>query len=263
VHWVYADEFAENHTKDLPAREAMTGFIPSAGVGTAYNRRVLEYAGTSFARNLFSRHSLTEDYDMALRLALADAKLTFLYRPFGQQIATRAYFPQTFSAAVRQRSRWLIGICLQGWKSYGWRGGPAMRAMLYRDRKAIVVNLLSALAYAALLFVLIYEAVSRGIPGQESLPPVVEKETALWYIVVVDTMLMLWRFLHRYVSVSRIYGHVAALLSLPRIVVGNVINFAAAVRAIGTALSFGLRGRTIPWEKTVHIYPVRHDPLPG
>ena len=263
VHWVYADEFAENHTKDLPAREAMTGFIPSAGVGTAYNRRVLEYAGTSFARNLFSRHSLTEDYDMALRLALADAKLVFLYRPFGQQIATRAYFPQTFSAAVRQRSRWLIGICLQGWKTYGWRGGPAMRAMLYRDRKAIVVNLISALAYGALLFVLIHEAVSRGIPGQESLPPVVEKETPLWYIVVADTMLMLWRFLHRYVSVSRIYGHGAALLSLPRIAVGNVINFAAAVRAIGTALSFGLRGRTIPWDKTVHMYPVRHEPVPG
>lgn len=263
VRWVYADEFAENHTKDLPARQVISGFIPSAGVGTAYNRRVLEFAGTSFARDPFRRQSLTEDYDMALRLALGGAKLAFLYRPFGLQIATRACFPGTMSAAVRQRSRWLIGICLQAWKTYGWRGGLRMQAMLYRDRKALPVHLFNALAYAVLLYVLLYAFVSWAIPGPAGLPPVVEKGVPLWYIVIADTLLMLWRFLHRYLSVSRVYGRIAGLLSIPRLAIGNIINFAAAVRAIGQALTFGLRGRAIPWEKTAHVYPAQHDPVPG
>jgi len=262
VHWIYADEFAENHTKDLPVRQALRTFVPSAGVGTAFTRRILEFAGTSFARNPFNPRSLTEDYDMALRLALADAKLAFLYRPFGQEIATRAFFPRTVSAAVRQRSRWLTGICLQAWKTYGWRGGLRLRAMLYRDRKAILVNLVNALAYAVLFYVVLYEVASWGIAGPDQLRPVVEKGTPLWYIVLADTLLMFWRFLHRYLSVSRIYGRVAGLLSIPRLAVGNIINFAAAARAIGQALSFGLRGRRIPWEKTVHVYPERHDPVP-
>lgn len=263
VHWIYADEFAENHTKELPARQAVSGFIPSAGVGTAFNRWVLEFAGTSFARNLFSARSLTEDYDMALRLALADAKLAFLYRPFGQQIATWAYFPQAFPAAVRQRTRWLIGICLQAWKAYGWRGGARVRAMLYRDRKAILANLVSGLALAVFLYVLAYELATWGFAGQEKFPPVVEKGAPLWYIVVADTVLMFWRILQRYASVRRVYGHAAAMLSIPRLVLGNIVNFAAAMRAIGRVLSFGLRGRRIPWEKTVHVYPAGTDPIPG
>ena len=263
VHWVYADEFAENHTKELLARQALGGFIPSAGVGTAYNRWILEFAGTSFARNLFSRRTLTEDYDMALRLALAGAKLAFLYRPFGQQIATWAYFPETFPAAVRQRTRWLTGICLQAWKSYGWRGGMRFRAALYRDRKAIAANIVSGLSYAVLLYVVGLESVSRGFGGTEQIRPVVEKGSALWYIVFADTLLMLWRMLQRYAGVRRVYGHAAAMLSIPRLVVGNIINLAAAVRAIGQAFSYGLRGRRIPWEKTDHVYPAVHDPIPG
>ncbi len=93
VHWTYCDEFAENHTKDLMVRQEFSGFTPSAGVGTGYNRWLIEFAGTSFAKNLFSRSSLTEDYDFALRLALGEAKLLYLYRPFGVNIATWAYFP--------------------------------------------------------------------------------------------------------------------------------------------------------------------------
>ena len=58
-------------------------------------------------------------------------------------------------------------------------------------------------------------------------------------------------------------SNAAAMLSIPRLVVGNVINFAAAVRAMGQALSYGLRGRRIPWEKTDHVYPAVHDPVPG
>ena len=105
IHWTYADEFAEYHTKDLHVRQYFSGFVPSAGVGTAFNRWMIEFIGTSFAKNIFRSKSLTEDYDLALRLALGRAKLLFIFKPFGINCATRSYFPYTMRSAIRQKSR--------------------------------------------------------------------------------------------------------------------------------------------------------------
>ena len=41
THWLYADEFSENHTKDIIVREFINGHVPSAGVGTAFSREAL------------------------------------------------------------------------------------------------------------------------------------------------------------------------------------------------------------------------------
>lgn len=255
VHWTYCDEFVENHTKDLLVRQSFSRFVPSAGVGTAYNRWLIDFVGTSFARNLFSRRTLTEDYDIAMRLALGEARLLYVFRPFGINIATWAYFPMTFTTAVRQRTRWLIGICLQSWRNYGWRGNFRFRMTLYRDRKAIITNLVNALAYVVLLYVLLYEIVNWGLRQYGTLSPIVVKGTALWYIVLVDTSLMLWRFLHRYLSVSKIYGRVAGLLSIPRLPVSNIINFSATMRALIQFFRAGRKKTQIRWDKTAHKFP--------
>jgi adsorption protein B len=262
IHWTYADEFAENHTKDMVARQLFSGFTPSAGVGTAYNRWLIEFAGTSFAHNMFRRQSLTEDYDIALRLALAEANLLYLYRPFGIDIATWAYFPQTFTTAVRQRTRWLIGICIQAWKSYGWVGNARFKMTLYRDRKAIVSNIINALAYVLLMYVLLYELAHWGLGRYGHLAPLIVKGTLLWYIVLVDTCLMFWRFIHRYISVSRVYGQLAGALSIPRLPIGNIVNFTATLRALRQFYAASRARRPIRWEKTVHQYPtVQEAPI--
>jgi adsorption protein B len=255
VHWTYADEFAENHTKDLPARQIFSPFVPSAGVGTAYNRWLIEFVGTSYARNLFSSRTLTEDYDIALRLALGEARLLYLYRPFGQNIATWAYFPQTFTTAVRQRTRWLIGICIQAWRNYGWKGSWRFRLTLYRDRKAVIANIINALAYVVLVYILLYELADWGLRSYGRLVPTVSKGTVLWYIVLADTTIMLWRFVHRFMAVSRIYGRTAAFLSIPRLPVSNVINFSATLRALKQYFLAASRKRSITWEKTAHAFP--------
>jgi adsorption protein B len=255
VHWTYADEFAENHTKDMVVRQLFSGFTPSAGVGTAYNRWLIEFAGTSFAKNMFRRQSLTEDYDIALRLALAEANLLYLHRPFGMNIATWAYFPQTFTAAVRQRTRWLLGICIQSWQNYGWVGDARFKFTLYRDRKALMTNIINALAYIVLSYVLLYELANWGLGQYGRLTPIVTKGTLLWYIVVVDTCLMLWRFVHRYLTVGSVYGRLAGLLSIPRLPVGNIVNFAATMRALRQFLASKWTRRPILWEKTSHQFP--------
>jgi adsorption protein B len=261
VHWTYCDEFAENHTKDLMARQMFSGFVPSAGVGTGYNRWLIEFVGTSFARNMFSNTSLTEDYDITLRLALAESRLLFLYRPFGLDVATRAYFPETFKTAVRQRSRWLIGIGLQAWKNYGWSGGMRLRLTLYRDRKAVISNILNGLSYVVLLYVLSYEVARRLLTEYGTLIPIINEGTPIWYISVVVTLFMLWRFLHRYITVSRIYGRLSGLLGIIRFPVGNLINFVATFRGITKFIISSRRKQQVVWDKTTHKFPEQdHEP---
>jgi adsorption protein B len=87
THGVYADEFAEFHFKDLYVRGELGGFIPSAGVGTAYRREVLEALEGQNAGQVFDPESLTEDYFIGLRihsLGFTQKLLKVLaHRPFG------------------------------------------------------------------------------------------------------------------------------------------------------------------------------------
>ena len=68
THGVYIDEFAEYHTRDMPVRAALGGFVPSCGVGTGYRRSALEQLAESSSNRIFEPEALTEDYDNGLRL---------------------------------------------------------------------------------------------------------------------------------------------------------------------------------------------------
>lgn len=261
THWIYADEFAEAHTKDMMARQLFSKFVPSAGVGTGYNRWLIEFIGTSFARNIFRRASLTEDYDIALRLALGEAKLLFVYKPFGINVATRAFFPTTFTASIRQRTRWLIGICLQSWSNIGWIGNWRFRLALYRDRKAVLTNMVNALAYSVLFYVLLYEAVRYGLTQYGTLPSLINPGDPLYTIVLIDTIFMVWRFVHRFLTVTRIYGALAGLFSVLRLPIGNFVNFMATVRGVNQYFSSKRNGRRVAWDKTTHAFPSAVHPV--
>ncbi|MBI5020849.1 MAG: phage adsorption protein NrfB [Ignavibacteriales bacterium] len=255
VHWTYADEFAEYHTKDLFVRQHFSGFVPSAGVGTAFNRWIIEFVGTSFAKNIFRTSALTEDYDLALRLALGRANLLFTYKPFGIDCATRGYFPHSMSASIRQKSRWITGICLQSWQTIGWRGDAKFRFVLYRDRKAVIANIINFFAYIVILYLISYEAIRLGFAAYRQLPPIVTKGTILWDLVVIDSLLMIWRIMHRFVTVRRVYGIWAAILSIFRLPISNIINFSATGRALYQFTKAALRKKELKWEKTAHHFP--------
>ncbi|MBI3765231.1 MAG: phage adsorption protein NrfB [Ignavibacteriales bacterium] len=236
VHWTYSDEFAEYHTKDLFVRQHFSGFVPSAGVGTAFNRWIIEFVGTSYAKNIFHATSLTEDYDLALRLALGKANMLFAFKPFGINCATRGFFPHSMRASIRQKSRWVTGICLQSWKKIGWQGDARFRFVLYRDRKAILANAINFFAYVVIAYLMTYESIRFGFAAYQQLPPIVVKGTPLWYLVVMDSVLMMWRIMHRFITVRRVYGGWAALLSVVRLPISNIINFSATGRALFSIL---------------------------
>ncbi len=75
--WTYADEFAENHQKDMIVREAMGSFVPSAGVGCAFSRPALEIISVT-AEDVFPSDTLTEDYQTGLRLKLRGLSTIFV-----------------------------------------------------------------------------------------------------------------------------------------------------------------------------------------
>ena len=79
----YADQFAEFHGKDLILRNTAAGFVPSAGVGTAYRRDVLDRLAEQNGGRLFDPRSLTEDYFIGWQLSRMGCRQRFVAQAAG------------------------------------------------------------------------------------------------------------------------------------------------------------------------------------
>lgn len=248
----YADEFAEAHGKELVVREALGASVPSAGVGCAFSRDALAAMAAAAGGAPFNPSSLTEDYELGLRLHAIGGRAAFVRlagaagRP---AVMTREYFPSTVSGAVRQKARWMVGIALSGWDSLGWRGGIAERWMRVRDRQAVFAALLLLTAYAALVLWAVLQALAlaSGFP-----PGPLQPSLAL--LLKFNLALLLWRLLMRFSFVAAAYGWREGLRAVPRVAISNVIAMLAARRAVFRYLEIRRTGRA-GWDKTGHVFP--------
>lgn len=246
VSSVSADEFAESHGKQLIVREAIGAGVPSAGVGCAFSRDMLGRIAERHGRP-FDEGSVTEDYELGLRIRDMGGRGIFVRLPGragGAAVAVRAHFPDTITAAVRQKARWQAGIALSGWTRLGWRGGWAEHWMRFRDRRAILAALVLLCAYAAGIGLILLDLVGAA-PGFSA------AEQALF---LGCTALMLWRLLARAAFVTHAYGAAEGLGSIPRVLLGNFIAMASARRALQSYLRLA-RGAPLVWDKTDHIFP--------
>ncbi len=265
THWTYADEFAENHTKILRVREFTGGFVPSAGVGTAFTKRAFRLLAIEH-QEVFSPNSLTEDYQLGLRIDLHGLKAAFvrIELPSAETgrllktgardwVATRALFPTRFGKAVKQKTRWNIGIVLQGWENIGWQGSFSVKWNLFQDRKALLTAPVNFLGYFVLLYFLMYLLVDRFTTQQ--MPVLIPRGTFLYSLVLISTLFMVWRAFNRALAVTQIYGILPGLTSIPRSIWGNAINFFAILRAVTQYTLAKIRGREVGWDKTSHEFP--------
>jgi bacteriophage N4 adsorption protein B len=276
----YLDEFAQLHYKDLVVRELLDGSIPAAGVGCAFSRRTFAVIASDRRNQVFSIDSLTEDYDFGLRLKQRGLNQAFVKfntvrtvrktgaskvgpgeKSVNELIGIREYFPANFRAAVRQKSRWVIGIALQGWASLGWKGDLSTKYMLYRDRKSLITNIANMAGYLVVLMVLSLWLTLWLVPDSYRFPSLLEKGSWLWYLLLANTWLLGLRLFQRAYCVQRLYGFRQAILSLPRTVWGNVVNFSATLRAIRLYLRYLRTGKLIAWDKTAHSYPSEDELL--
>ena len=271
----YLDEFAQQHFKDLVVREALHRSVPAAGVGVAFSRQaMLALAQADPAGDPFRTDSLTEDYDVGLRLRELGLRQIFarywttrerLQRHWltgetrrvrrRELVCAREYFPSTLRAAVRQKARWVVGIALQGWRTWGWRGDWITRYMLLRDRKVLLMSVVAMAGYLILALVTLHWLWLRLDSGAWTTPSLIEPPGVLWMLLAANLVVLVLRALQRALCTGLLYGPLEALLSLPRMVWGNVINFLATVRALRQWLRHLKTGETIGWDKTTHQFP--------
>lgn len=255
THGIYCDEFAEYHTRDMVVRAETGCFVPSCGVGTGYRREALDkLAAESRARGeeqIFARDALTEDYENGLQLRRLGFSQAFIpIAPYGSGdfVATREYFPRRFTAAIRQRTRWTMGIALQSWQRYGWRrddGNSWLETYwLWRDRKGLLANPVSCLAN----FVFFY-GLATGV-WDRATPLALQLSIATLVLLVLRTSV-------RIVCVSRIYGLLFALGAPIRAICANVLNTGSTVRAVFSFTLARIKNRPLAWLKTDHAYPGR------
>jgi adsorption protein B len=255
-HGVYCDEFAEFQYKDMPARQLLGGFIPSNGVGTGFSRRALEMIAQAHSNRIFEPACLTEDYENGFRIKRLGLPQKFIPIRFRENrpIATREYFPRTFWSAIKQRTRWIMGITLQSWEYHSRRETLAHVYWFWRDRKGLAANLITPLTN--ILFV--FGAVTFAQAQAEHHPWRLAREMAPFFpLYLTGLSLQAVQTTIRAVCCARIYGWRFAFFVPVRIPVANVINCIATMRAIWIYSSARVRGRPLRWLKTEHAFPNR------
>ena len=272
---VYMDEFAEWHAKDLVVRESVSGMVPSAGVGTCFSRKALLALSAATNNQPFNTDSLTEDYDVGARLAAMGMHSIFARFPvqfrvrrpswFGwgpvrestqsMALCVREYFPDNFRASYRQKARWVLGIGLQSWETLGWRGSLATKYLLARDRKGIVTSFISIIAYIIFLQLLLFWLLKVTGVWTTQFPTIFQAGTWQMNVALITTAALATRVVQRFYFVNKLYGWEHALMSIPRMVVGNMINFMATARAWRMFLLYLLFGKRMVWDKTMHDFP--------
>jgi bacteriophage N4 adsorption protein B len=244
--------------KDLRARQVMGGFIPSCGVGTGFTREALEKLAAAHSNRIFEPECLTEDYENGFRMHRLGCPQLFapVCRTERGFVATREYFPRKFKAAVRQRTRWIMGNGLQSWQRHGWGNSAMPFYWFWRDRKGLINNLVTPLSNVLFVYGVLTWLWSSytGIPW--GLAHAVRNA---WLRNALFATLGLQAF-HmgiRACCSARVYGWRFAMAVPLRVLLGNWINCFATVMAYGRYFSAVLRGRPLVWLKTEHAYPNR------
>ncbi len=248
----YCDEFAEAHGKTMVVREALGAAIPAAGVGCAFSRDLLMRVATERGGEPFDRDSLTEDYEIGLRLSAYRGRGAFVRLPGAGHrgmVGVRAHFPATLETAVRQKSRWITGIALAGWDRLGWRGGAAEIWMRLHDRRALLAAVVLVAGYAALILTSVLWIAYQVIGTRPFMPT-----PLLGQLLSLSGALLLWRLAMRAFFVTHAYGWREGLRAIPRAIIGNVIAIMAARRALWLYLTMRRDG-VVRWDKTRHALP--------
>ena len=155
---------------------------------------------------------------------------------------------------MRQRTRWVTGICLQGWERLGWHESGITRYWFWRDRKALftnpiglVVSLVAALSVAD--FVLTHLA---GAPWHFAI-----KQDLTFRLCLANLAVQALRTAVRMACVSKVFGWKFATGVPIRAFYESIINGLATLQAIRTYVGARVEGRPLVWLKTEHSYPNR------
>ncbi len=248
----YMEEFAERHTGEMLLREELGAFVPSAGVGTCLRKDLILHF-IAERGHVLQPGSVTEDYVLGAEAHQAGFSTAFAsYRdvtaPGSPIVATFEYFPKTFGASLRQRTRWTFGIGFESARRLGWFGSAWNRFFLYRDRKGAVANFLPLFSIVLLAACLVVRPdFSAFAPWQRSL---------LLAVLALNSVSLVLRLVQKSLSLRKIYGSYDVLGLFARWPFALIINALAAARAWRSFIvKSGLASKPIAWAKTQHELP--------
>lgn len=251
----YCEEFAEAHGKAMVVRDALSAGLPAAGVGCAFERGMLAKLAAEHPVNggPFSPESLTEDYELGLRIKAlgGDSAFVRVRDQGGRLVATRAFFPDALGPAVRQKTRWVHGIAFQSWERLGWSFNPIEFWMRARDRRGPLTALVLASGYLLLAI-----AAILGVASLAGYSKPWKPDPFLDALILTNLASFALRALMRFAFTAREYGVSEGIRAVLRIPVANVIAIMAGRRAFFAYLRT-LAGGLPKWDKT------RHDAHPA
>jgi adsorption protein B len=178
-------------------------------------------------------------------------------RPQLELIATREFFPARFMDAVRQRSRWVLGIAFQGWENLGWGHSLRIRYTLFRDRKGLFSGYLNIVSYAVMATFLAIAAINvcTGHAWSDHLPQV-EFQSRLWFWMITANLAMQFnRMLQRMVCVARVVRLRQVWMVPVRMMWSICVDLCSTVHATHRYAKSRLTGTPLKWAKTAHEYP--------
>ncbi len=251
----YIDEFTESHTKDMLVRSYLKGAVPSAGVGTAMSRLFVAEMLHLQDGNLMKEDTLTEDYHLGIMAHRLGYKSDFIccYQMIGRlkdYIATREYFPSNVGTSVRQKTRWTLGISLQGYRNLKWSKSFFENYFLWRDRRGLINAPLLMLSYLLFLILGSYFLIHGHWPS------FIVNSWLLKILFLINFSALMVKLAQRFRLVGNLNGfHLTPTIPI-RWVLANYINCLAAICAVNTFRKSQKTGTRALWVKTSHELPV-------
>jgi len=201
---------------------------------------------------IFNDANLTEDYELGYRFYELGFKTGFFNVKLDKnddatRIATAEFFPNTFWTSVKQRSRWIAGICFQNWKSHKWKGNLSTKYFLFRDRKSIFSFIGAFLSNIVILY-FIYSIIAH-IFQFKYVYSLVGHSSVLWYLMIANLLFMISRASHRFIFTYNWYGFKYAFFSFFRLILDTFVNFFAIARSVDV---FRKTKKKVVWDATSH-----------
>jgi len=163
-------------------------------------------------------------------------------------IATREYFPNTLSASIKQRTRWIYGTSFEATHKLGWHASAWDAYFMIRDRKGAIANFLPAVSL--ILWTLVFVDVINVDSMTEGMADVFVVSMAF------NVVMSIVRYVTRIAANYQVYGTTDWIGIALRWPVAMYINMSATFRA--WKIYFGeseFASRPIVWSKTVHDLP--------
>lgn len=242
----------ESEIPKVDAENTPAGSEPKIEAKKITPHGVLVLTPKAKKEGIFNDANLTEDYELGYRFYELGFKTGFFNIKLDKfddasRIATAEFFPSTFWTSVKQRSRWIAGICFQNWKSHKWKGNLSTKYFLFRDRKSIFSFFGAFLSNIVILY-FIYSIIAN-LFHFKYVYSLVSHSSVLWYLMIANLLFMISRASHRFIFTYNWYGFKYAFFSFFRLILDTFINFFSIIRSVDV---FRKTKKKVVWDATSH-----------